>query len=75
MPYGPDIIDKVECRDHLLNTYVTKLDAITKNKNYPKVITCHIKMNLSQFKYAISKVLEYRRKLSNQTMEQKILGI
>lgn len=76
MPYGPDyVIDKIECRNNLLRTYNTKLFRIIKNTSYPIVITRHMKMNQSQFNYAISQVINYHRKLPNQTMEQKILGL
>jgi len=44
MPYGPKfIIEKIECRNHLLRNYGTKLMAVIKNIKYPIILIKHIK--------------------------------
>lgn len=75
MPYGPKfIIEKIECRNHLLRNYGTKLMAVIKNIKYPIILRKHIKKNLKRFRFAIVKSIDYRNKLQNQSTSQKING-
>lgn len=75
MPYGPKfVIEKVECRNHLLRNYGTKLMAIIKNTKYPIHLRKHIQNNCKRFRSAITKSIEYRNKLAGQSKNQKIYG-
>lgn len=75
MPYGPSlIIQKIECRNHLLRNYGTKLSALTKNTKIPIHLRKHTKSNLLRFRSAITKSIEYRNSLHNQTEAQKCMG-
>lgn len=75
MPYGPSLlIQKIECRNHLLRNYGTKLSALTKNTAYPIHVRKHIKSNLLRFRNAITKSIEYRKELQHQTEAQKCVG-
>lgn len=50
MPYVPNFfIQKIECRNHLLRNYGTKLTGIVKNTKYPISIRNHIKKILYDF--------------------------
>ncbi|KAK4885602.1 hypothetical protein RN001_001873 [Aquatica leii] len=63
-PYGPTfIIEKIECRNHLLRNYLNKLAEILKNSTFPisqrKKIT---NINtLGRFRNAITKAIQYRK--------------
>jgi hypothetical protein len=75
MPYGPNFfVQKIECRNHLLRNYGTKLAVIVKNTKYPISIRNHIKKNPIRFRSAITKAMNYRSQLQYETKEEKILG-
>lgn len=75
MPYGPKfVIEKIECRNHLLRNYGTKLMAVIKNTKYPIILRKHIQNNLKRFRFAIVKSIDYRNNLQNQSTSQKISG-
>lgn len=74
-PYGPNfIIENIECRNHLLRNYGTKLSAICKNTKYPINLRKHILNNAKRFRSAITKAIDYRNKLNQQSKYQKISG-
>lgn len=74
-PYGPNfIIEKIECRNHLLRNYGTKLAAIGKNTKYPIHLRKHILNNAKRFRTAITKAIDYRNTLNQQSKYQKISG-
>ncbi|KAF0709769.1 YqaJ domain-containing protein, partial [Aphis craccivora] len=76
MPYCPNFfIEKIECRNHLLRNYGTKLTGIVKNTKYPISIRNHIKKNPVRFRSAITKAMDYRSKLQYETKEEKIFGL
>lgn len=68
MPYGPRIpVIKIECRNHLLWNYGTKLVALMLNTKYPISLRKHIKSNILRFRFSITKAIEYRNSLHGQT--------
>lgn len=74
-PYGPNFkIEKIECRNHLLRNYGTKLSAISKNTKYPIHLRKHILNNAKRFRSAITKAIDYRNTLNQQSKYQKISG-
>jgi len=75
MPYGPRLlIKKIECRNHLLRNYGTKLAAMTTNTKYPISLRKHVKANILRFRYAITKAIEYRNSLQEQSDNEKEVG-
>lgn len=75
MPYGPTfVIEKIECRNHLLRNYGTKLMAIVKNTKYPIHLRKYIKNNCKRFRFALTKSIEYRSTLEGQSTSQKVNG-
>ncbi|XP_060860187.1 uncharacterized protein LOC132937382 [Metopolophium dirhodum] len=75
-PYGPNFhIEKIECRNHLLRNYGTKLAAIVKNSKFPIPLRNHISSNAKRFRSAITKAIDYRSKLISQTKHQKVSGL
>lgn len=62
LPYGNDfLIKKVECRNHLLRNFTTKLTALTKNISYPIVIRKFIKTNILRFRSDITKAISFQK--------------
>ncbi|KAL4098224.1 hypothetical protein QTP88_022868 [Uroleucon formosanum] len=76
MPYGPKFhIQKIECRNHLLRNYGTKLSLLAKNIRHPYLnLRKHIQSNIIRFRNAIVKSIEYRSQLINQSDNDKRLG-
>ncbi|KAL4085368.1 hypothetical protein QTP88_027227 [Uroleucon formosanum] len=77
MPYGPKFhIQKIECRNHLLRNYGTKLSLLAKNIRHPYLnLRKHIQSNIIRFRNAIVKSIEYRSQLINQSDNDKRLGL
>lgn len=64
VPYGPhQLVQKIECRNHLLRNYSTKLSTIAKNSKYPIYLRNLITKNIIRFCAAIRKAIKYRKKL------------
>ncbi|CAI6374568.1 unnamed protein product [Macrosiphum euphorbiae] len=63
LPYGNDFtITKIECRNHLLRNFATKLTALTKNIKYPIVIRNFIKSKILHFRSDITKAISYQKR-------------
>lgn len=75
-PYGPNFhIRKIECRNHLMRNYATKLTAIARNTKYPLRIRKYILSNIFRFRGDITKaVLHWTNKIGITKLE-KIKGI
>lgn len=75
LPYGSHFfIEKIECRNHLLRNYCSKLSALAKKTNYPITVRKHKLGNILKFRSDITKAVQYR-KSSNTTISEKIAGI
>ncbi|CAH1721716.1 unnamed protein product [Aphis gossypii] len=76
MPYGPRLlVKKIECRNHLLRNYGTKLAAMTTNTKYPILLRKHVKANALRFRFSITKAIEYRNSLQGQSDYEKEVGL
>jgi hypothetical protein len=74
MPYGPDFkIKKIECRNHLLRNYMTKLSALSKRTEYPVIIRNFIIKNILRFRSDIRKAVRYYLS-TDLTLHQKTTG-
>jgi len=74
VPYGPhQLVKKIECRNHLLRNYSTKIMQITKNYKYPVFLRTFISKNIKKFSMAIRMAIRYRKELL-ETESQKIKG-
>lgn len=58
------MIQKIECRNHLLRNYSTKLTTLAKNTKYPTYLRQLITKNIIKFCTAIRKAIEYRKELN-----------
>lgn len=60
LPYGSNFqIKKIECKNHLLRNYGTKLTALTKQTKYSIVIRKFITSNILRFRSDITKSIDY----------------
>lgn len=74
MPYGPTrLVEKIECRNHLLRNFSTKISAISKNTKFPILLRQFIATNIIKFSIAIRKAIKYRKNLKVSGQE-KISG-
>lgn len=65
VPYGShQLVQKIECRNHILRNYSTKLSALTKNTKYPPYLRQLITKNIIKFCVAIRKAIQYRKNLN-----------
>lgn len=71
MPYGPNVlIEKIECRNHILRNYGQKLLGITKKTEYPRFLRKFIIWNIMRFRTAVTKGVKYRKNLSESYYEK-----
>lgn len=74
LPYGNNFqIKKIECKNHLLRNYGTKLSALTKMTNYSIVIRKFITDNILRFRSDITKAIDYHTN-TNVPLKFKIDG-
>lgn len=60
LPYGSDFkVKKIECRNHLLRNYCTKLMTLTKRTDYPITVRKCIVKNIIRFRSDITKATDY----------------
>ncbi|XP_022182694.1 uncharacterized protein LOC111042410 [Myzus persicae] len=75
VPYGShQLVKKIECRNHILRNYSTKLSALTKIIKYPSYLRHIITKNITKFIAAIRKAIQYRKKLDISEAD-KIKGL
>lgn len=75
MPYGPKfLIQKIECRNHILRNYCQKLMNLTRVTKYPCFIRKFISRNILRFRTAVTKAIKHR-KITNETFSKKSEGL
>ncbi|XP_029348145.1 uncharacterized protein LOC100575276 isoform X2 [Acyrthosiphon pisum] len=75
MPYGPMLlVEKIECRNHILRNYGQKLMGLTKKTDYPCYLRKFISRNILRFRTAVTKAINHRKNLDD-TMQEKIEGL
>lgn len=75
LPYGPRFrIQKIECRNHLLRNYISKLKMITTKTEYPVGIRKFIGANILRFRSDVTKAITYQKNILDKTKIQKIAG-
>lgn len=74
-PYGPNfVIKKIECRNHIMRNYATKLTMIAKNTKYPLRVRKFILTNILRFRSDVTKAAKHWRDESYLTIAQKVQG-
>jgi len=75
LPNGPHFfIKKIECRNHLLRNYCSKISMLDKNTKYPLRVRKFILTNIFGFRGDITKSAKHWRNNNDLTMAQKIKG-
>lgn len=75
LPYGTRfMIQKIECRNHLLRNYISKLKILTTKTEYPVAIRKFITTNILRFRSDVTKAVTYQKNLTNKSVSQKISG-
>ncbi|CAI6350462.1 unnamed protein product [Macrosiphum euphorbiae] len=75
-PYGPNFyIKKIECCNHLLRNYITKLTTLARNSKYPLRVRKFILKNIFRFRSDVTKAANHWRHLNGLTISQKMKGI
>jgi len=75
-PYGPNFfIEKIECTNHLLRNYASKLNTLAKVTKYPLRVRKFIITNIIRFRSDITKSVKHWINDSKLTKLQKIKGI
>ncbi|XP_050065594.1 uncharacterized protein LOC126554578 [Aphis gossypii] len=75
LPYGPNfLVEKIECRNHLLRNYIQKLTAMAKKTNYPIDLRKFVLNNLMRFRTAVVKAIRYRKN-ETTSINTKITGL
>jgi len=75
LPYGPNfLIKKIECRNHLLRNYATKLTTVARHTKYPLRVRKFILTNIIRFRFDVIKAAKHWRNTNNLSMAQKIEG-
>lgn len=73
LPYSSHfMIEKIECRNHLLRNYCQKLTNVAKLTQYPIILRKHILSNILRFRSDITKAVKYRKNNAAFTKVQNI---
>lgn len=76
MPYGPNFpIRKIECCNHLLRNYATKLSILAKKTEYSLRVRKFILANIIRFRGDVTKAAMHWREAVNVKKADKIRGI
>jgi len=75
MPYGPKLlVEKIECRNHIIRNYCQKLPSFIKKTEYPCYLRKHITRHILRFRTAITRAIKYRKN-SYEATYKNIEGI
>ncbi|KAL4107804.1 hypothetical protein QTP88_018094 [Uroleucon formosanum] len=75
-PYGFNFtIRKIECKNHLMRNYASKLTTLARNSNYPLRVRKFILSNIKRFRSDVQMAALHWRKETNTTKSQKIKGL
>ncbi|XP_060853394.1 uncharacterized protein LOC132931411 [Rhopalosiphum padi] len=76
LPYGPRfMIQKIECRNHLLRNYISKLKMLATKTEYPVTIRKFIVTNILRFRSDVTKAISYQKDILDKSKNQKIADL
>ncbi|XP_060803394.1 uncharacterized protein LOC132902430 [Amyelois transitella] len=73
-PYGNLLVEKIECTNHLLRNYCTKLDELTRNTNYPIKYRRAVQNNILRLRRCVNGAVKHIG-AKNITFEEKVLEL
>ncbi|KAK5648354.1 hypothetical protein RI129_003246 [Pyrocoelia pectoralis] len=71
-PYKNCVVEKIECRNHLLRNYCNKLKEFAKSRNLPTILRNIINENIIRARSAVVKAIKYRKEEKCTASEQII---
>lgn len=75
LPYGSEfVIDRIECRNHLLRNFSQKITALANKTEFPINLRKFILSKIIRFRSDVTKAIQYRNN-QDTPMPQKITGI
>lgn len=75
LPYGSRfLIQKIECRNHLLCNYISKLKMLATKTEYPVSIRKFIVTYILRFRSDVTKAITYQKNILDKSKNQKIAG-
>ncbi|XP_025415583.1 uncharacterized protein LOC112687212 [Sipha flava] len=75
-PYGRHFhIKKIECRNHLMRNYCSKLTALSKITKYSLRVRKYLLSNIQRFRSDVTKSVKHWRNTNDTNKAQKIKGI
>ena len=75
-PYGNErLVEKIECRNHLLRNLCSKLRAIGSNTCFPVTLRKHLEANILRFRTGIKKATKHWKDANDVTEPQKFSNL
>ncbi|KAL4127392.1 hypothetical protein QTP88_011563 [Uroleucon formosanum] len=69
------MIEKIECRNHLLRNYISKLKMLATKTEYPVTIRKFIVTNILRFRSDVTKAITYQKNILDKSKNQKIADL
>lgn len=73
-PYANITVEKVECRNHLLRNYCSKLYTLASDTSFPIAVRKILKQNVKRLRVAVTSAIKFRIS-ENNTFEEKICNL
>lgn len=74
-PYGNLLVEKIECTNHLLRNYCTKLDELTRNTNYPLKFRKVVQNNILRLRRSATGAVKHISSEDSKTFQQKVIQL
>lgn len=74
-PYGNLLVEKIECTNHLLRNYCTKLDDLTRNTRYPLKYRKAVQNNILRLRRSVTGAVKHIRDQENKSFQQKVVEL
>jgi len=66
------MIQKIECRNHLVRNYISKLKTLDTKTEYPVTIRKFIVTNILRFRSDVTKAITYQKNILDKSKNQEI---
>lgn len=74
-PYANLVVEKIECSNHLLRNYCTRIDQLARDTHYPLVLRKQLSSGKLRLRFAVSAAIKYRKDEMNKTFDQKVFAL
>lgn len=69
------LVEEIECKNHLLRNYCTKLDDLTRQTIYPLKYRRAVQDNILRLRRSVTGAVKHLSAQDNKTFEQKVLEL